>query len=57
MTAGQSCHDQAPDHTGPAKQISPDAWPTHYPIICTVAHDVLLIVVVAVGHRREVYDR
>ena len=28
-----------------------------YRIIYTVADDVLLIVVVTVGHRREVYDR
>jgi mRNA interferase RelE/StbE len=28
-----------------------------YRIIYTIADDVLLIVVVAVGHRREVYDR
>jgi mRNA interferase RelE/StbE len=28
-----------------------------YRIIYTVADDVLLIVVVALGHRREVYDR
>lgn len=29
----------------------------NYRIIYTVADDVLLIVVVTVGHRREVYDR
>ena len=28
-----------------------------YRIIYTVADDVLVIVVVAIGHRREVYDR
>jgi mRNA interferase RelE/StbE len=28
-----------------------------YRIIYTIADDVLLIVVVALGHRREVYDR
>ncbi|MBA2552811.1 MAG: type II toxin-antitoxin system RelE/ParE family toxin [Geodermatophilaceae bacterium] len=28
-----------------------------YRVIYTVADDVLLVVVVAVGHRREVYDR
>lgn len=28
-----------------------------YRIIYTVADDVLLVVVVALGHRREVYDR
>ncbi|HEU4701168.1 MAG TPA: type II toxin-antitoxin system RelE/ParE family toxin, partial [Conexibacter sp.] len=28
-----------------------------YRIVYTVADDVLLIVVVAVGHRRDVYDR
>ncbi len=28
-----------------------------YRIIYTVHHDVLLVVVVAVGHRRDVYDR
>jgi mRNA interferase RelE/StbE len=26
-------------------------------ILCTVQDDVLVIVVVTVGHRREVYDR
>jgi mRNA interferase RelE/StbE len=28
-----------------------------YRIVYTIADDVLLIVVVAIGHRREVYDR
>jgi len=28
-----------------------------YRIIYTISDDVLLIVVVALGHRREVYDR
>ena len=28
-----------------------------YRIICTVANDVLLVVVVTLGHRRAVYDR
>jgi mRNA interferase RelE/StbE len=28
-----------------------------YRVICTVTDDVLLVVVVTLGHRRDVYDR
>jgi hypothetical protein len=36
-------------------RVSPDEL--HYRIISTIAAGVLLIVVVTIGHRREVYDR
>jgi len=32
-------------------------WISHYRIIYTVEDDVLLVVVVRLGHRRDVYDQ